>query len=211
MQALGMIEVYGYLAAIEALDRALKAANVHRLGVSLVTGGLVTVLVTGDVGAVKAAIDAASAATGELCEVVSAHVIPRPDESIYLMVGLSPLISNNLTTKKTACFIKKQENEIKETEPVVEEQNKAIEKELSEADETEQEESVLVEEPIDFSEAILPEKVGAEIDAELETMSLTRLRKLAVDMDIKGMTGKEIRRAKRDILIAAITERRQEE
>lgn len=56
MQALGMIEVYGYLTAVEALDSALKAANVSRLGVEKVRGGLVTVLVEGDVGAVKAAM-----------------------------------------------------------------------------------------------------------------------------------------------------------
>ena len=62
MKALGMIEVEGYLAAVEALDTALKAANVHTCKVSLVTGGLVSVFVSGDVGAVKAAIDSAAAA-----------------------------------------------------------------------------------------------------------------------------------------------------
>ena len=62
MNALGMIETYGYLAAVEALDSALKAANVSLVDVTKVKGGLVTVMVEGDVGAVKAAIDASAAA-----------------------------------------------------------------------------------------------------------------------------------------------------
>ena len=66
MKALGMIEVYGYLTAVEALDSALKAANVTRLDVVKVRGGLVTVLVEGDVGAVKAAMDASAAAAEQL-------------------------------------------------------------------------------------------------------------------------------------------------
>ena len=60
MKALGMIELYGYLAAVEALDSALKAANVSSLGATKVGGGLVTVMVEGDVGAVKASMDAAA-------------------------------------------------------------------------------------------------------------------------------------------------------
>ena len=82
MQALGMIEVYGYLTAVEALDSALKAANVSRLGVEKVRGGLVTVLVEGDVGAVKAAMDASAAAAERVGTVISVHVIPRPHEDV---------------------------------------------------------------------------------------------------------------------------------
>ena len=82
MQALGMIEVYGYLTAVEALDSALKAANVSRLGVEKVRGGLVTVLVEGDVGAVKAAMDASAAAAERVGTVISVHVIPRPHDEV---------------------------------------------------------------------------------------------------------------------------------
>lgn len=66
MNALGMIETYGYLAAVEALDSALKAANVSLVDVVRVKGGLVTVLIEGDVGAVKAAVDASAAAAGSI-------------------------------------------------------------------------------------------------------------------------------------------------
>ena len=87
MKALGMIEVYGYLAAVEALDSALKAANVSLVDVSKVRGGLVTVLVDGDVGAVKAAMDASAAAAQRVGTVVSVHVIPRPAGDVVRMLG----------------------------------------------------------------------------------------------------------------------------
>lgn len=76
--ALGMIETKGLVAAIEAADAMVKAANVQLIGKEQVGGGLVTVLVRGDVGAVKAATDAGAAAAERVGELVSVHVIPRP-------------------------------------------------------------------------------------------------------------------------------------
>ena len=76
--ALGMVETRGLVAAIEAADAMVKAANVQLVGKEQVGGGLVTVMVRGDVGAVKAATDAGSAAAGKVGELVSVHVIPRP-------------------------------------------------------------------------------------------------------------------------------------
>ncbi|MGD8189839.1 BMC domain-containing protein [Brevibacillus ginsengisoli] len=76
--ALGMIETKGMVAAIEAADAMVKAANVQLIGKEHVGGGLVTVLVRGDVGAVKAATDAGAAAAERVGELVSVHVIPRP-------------------------------------------------------------------------------------------------------------------------------------
>ena len=76
--ALGMIETKGLVAAIEAADAMLKAANVTLIGKEHVGGGLVTVLVRGDVGAVKAATDAGAAAAERIGELISVHVIPRP-------------------------------------------------------------------------------------------------------------------------------------
>ena len=82
MQALGMIETKGLVAAIEAADAMVKAANVHLVGKEIVGGGLVTVIVRGDVGAVKAATDAGGAAAERVGELVSLHVIPRPHEEV---------------------------------------------------------------------------------------------------------------------------------
>lgn len=82
MQALGLIEVIGYPAAIEAADAALKASNVQLSGLSKVGSGIMTVQLFGDVGAIKAAVEAGGRAAEKLGKVRSAHVIPRVDESL---------------------------------------------------------------------------------------------------------------------------------
>ena len=81
-QALGMIETRGMVALVEATDAALKAANVAFVGSKQVGSGLVTVLVEGDVAAVKAATDAGAAAASKVGEVVSVDVIPRPHNEL---------------------------------------------------------------------------------------------------------------------------------
>lgn len=82
LNALGMVETRGLVAAIEAADAMVKAANVTLIGKELVGGGLVTVLVRGDVGAVKAATDAGAAAADRIGELISVHVIPRPHSDV---------------------------------------------------------------------------------------------------------------------------------
>jgi len=77
-EALGMVETRGLVGAIEAADAMVKAANVTLVGYEKIGSGLVTVMVRGDVGAVKAATDAGAAAAQKVGEVVSVHVIPRP-------------------------------------------------------------------------------------------------------------------------------------
>ena len=78
IQALGMVETRGLVGSIEAADAMVKAANVHLIGKAHVGGGLVTVMVRGDVGAVKAATDAGASAASRIGELISVHVIPRP-------------------------------------------------------------------------------------------------------------------------------------
>jgi len=80
--ALGMIETKGLVGAVEAADAMVKAANVVLLGSEYVGGGYVTVMVRGDVGAVKAATDAGAAAARRVGELVGVHVIPRPHEEV---------------------------------------------------------------------------------------------------------------------------------
>ena len=82
MEALGMIETKGLVAAIEAADAMVKAANVQLIGKEYIGAGYVTVSVRGDVGAVKAATEAGAAAARRIGELVSVHVIPRPHEEI---------------------------------------------------------------------------------------------------------------------------------
>ena len=78
LEALGMVETRGLVAAIEAADAMLKAANVQLLGTERIGSGLVSVMVRGDVGAVKAAVEAGQASAQRLGEIIATHVIPRP-------------------------------------------------------------------------------------------------------------------------------------
>ena len=80
--ALGMVETRGLVGAVEAADAMVKAANVVLIGSEYVGGGYVTVMVRGDVGAVKAATDAGAAAAQRVGELVSVHVIPRPHANL---------------------------------------------------------------------------------------------------------------------------------
>ena len=84
--ALGMVETKGLVGAIEAADAMVKAANVVLIGSEYVGGGFVTVMVRGDVGAVKAATDAGAAAARRVGELVSVHVIPRPHGDVEMIL-----------------------------------------------------------------------------------------------------------------------------
>ncbi len=81
-EALGMVETRGLVAAIEAADAMVKAANVVLIGSEKIGSGLVSVMVRGDVGAVKAAVEAGGAAASRLGEVIATHVIPRPHTDV---------------------------------------------------------------------------------------------------------------------------------
>ncbi|SCM81131.1 putative carboxysome-like ethanolaminosome structural protein, ethanolamine utilization protein [uncultured Sporomusa sp.] len=81
-EALGMIETKGLVGAVEAADAMVKAANVILIGYEKIGSGLVTVMVRGDVGAVKAAVDAGAVAAKQVGEIVSVHVIPRPHTDV---------------------------------------------------------------------------------------------------------------------------------
>ena len=88
--ALGLIETKGLVGAIEAADAMVKAANVRLVGQEKVGGGYVTVMVRGDVGAVKAATDAGAAAAERVGELVSVHVIPRPHAELESILPQGP-------------------------------------------------------------------------------------------------------------------------
>lgn len=81
-EALGMVETRGLIGAVEAADAMVKAANVTLLGREKIGSGLVTVMVRGDVGAVKASVDAGAAAAKRVGELISVHVIARPHEDV---------------------------------------------------------------------------------------------------------------------------------
>ena len=82
MYSYGFIETKGFTGCIEAADAMIKAANVEIVGQTKIGGGYITVIVKGDVGAVKAAIDAGAEAVQKVGEIISVHVIPRPNEDV---------------------------------------------------------------------------------------------------------------------------------
>lgn len=90
MQALGMIETKGLVAAIEGADAMIKAANVTLISKTHTGGGLVTILIQGDVGAVKAAVDAGAAAAERVGTLISVHVIARPAQDVQQMLNPPP-------------------------------------------------------------------------------------------------------------------------
>lgn len=90
LEALGMVETKGLVGSIEAADAMVKAANVRLIGKVLVGGGLVTVMVRGDVGAVKAAVDAGASAAKRVGELISVHVIPRPHNDVESILPGQP-------------------------------------------------------------------------------------------------------------------------
>ena len=85
-EAIGLIETRGLVGSVEAADAMVKAANVTLMGQERIGGGLVTVIVKGDVGAVKAAVDAGAAAAKRVGELLSVHVIPRPHSDLDMIL-----------------------------------------------------------------------------------------------------------------------------
>ena len=182
MQALGMIETKGLIGSIEAADAMVKAANVTLIGKVHVGGGLVTVMVRGDVGAVKAATDAGAAAAQRVGDLISVHVIPRPADDVTRMLkgGKEP------------------------EEPTPPEPEKPSEPEISLEPDTLSEPEEPESEAVKAEEG---EKAPQDVTVEeMQTMGVDALRRLARALEIKNMTRAEIRFAKKQELIQKITE-----
>lgn len=187
MNALGLIEVIGFVGAVEAADVALKAANVTLIGIEKVSSGIVTVKITGDVGAVKAAVDASEESARKFGVLRTTHVIARPHQE-------TKRILEDIKTKKA-------EEKITIAEPVVLEETEDV-KETEETNEIIVEEIVeneVVEEPSNTEETSSDESEKT-ID-DLNSMKVEELRRLARNLKIPTMTNKQIKFAKKDVLI----------
>jgi energy-coupling factor transport system substrate-specific component len=203
MEALGLIELYGYVPAVEALDAALKAANVRLESVSKVKGGLVSVFVRGDVGAVKAAMDAAAAAAGRVGQVVSVHVIPRPAKDVWGILG----------DGEGGAGPPPKPEDPGETPPVTEADGggEAPEVPLTKG-ETAPEDAPLPEaEPDATVTAQNPEKIKPLTAEEMEAMTVMDLRTAARNLGVSTLSKREIRDAKREELIRAIVSFQEQE
>lgn len=190
--ALGMLETYGLIAAIEGLDAAVKAANVTLCGFKYVTGGLVTFFVTGDVGATKAAIAAGQTAAEKVGKVISSHVIPRPAESTTIIA--SP--TEKPAGRRRGTGIHKRDFAAKA--PVKSEPAKK----------PEEPKSVPESAPVKAVESVKAEPVQAQTNGyteeQLREIKVTDLRKMAREFDNIGLTKIEIRDANKDTLVEAI-------
>lgn len=111
MKALGMIETIGLVGAIEAVDTALKTAEVEIVNRHIVKGGIVTVELSGDVGAIKVAVEAGAEAAKRLGVFVSSHVIARPDEMVSKMIEENSIIVAENTTEEITEVIEEKELE----------------------------------------------------------------------------------------------------
>ena len=202
MKALGMIETYGCVTAVEALDSALKAANVSLLDMSRVKGGNVTVLIEGDVGAVQAAVSAAKASAEAVGQIAATHVIPRPAGDVGLMIGAAAS-DRSLSFFHAEPEREEPEQEIQpETKPETKSETKSETKPETKS-----------ETKSETKPDVIPDRSTIEIPEPevLETCTVEELRKLARAIRPDNMTRKDIRFAKKQQLIDAIMRYRKQE
>lgn len=209
MEALGMIETKGLLAAIESADAMLKAAEVRLLERTLVGGGLVTITVTGDVAAVKASIDAAAAAVSRLGTelLVSQHVIPRPHSELGETIISAVPLSERQTQDPDPEPEPDPEPTAPEEEEEVETEVPEVEpEEVSEPQEEETEEEI--PQSTDIAEMHkedmdrLVEKVGIDKAIEIiDQCKVVKLRNLAREYEDFGIAGRLISKANKVVLL----------
>lgn len=205
-RALGMIETRGLVASIEAADAMVKAARVKLLSKEKVTGGLVTILIVGETAAVKSAVDAGAAAAQRVGELVSTHIIPRPDDQIDNIIkeinGFEVPAKKQIETKPPD---KKTERKTrtKSVKPEEPKEEEVIEipksSSFSTIDRLKQE--ALGEVPSgEKVSKTKGSKSGFSME-ELEVMNVHQLRRFARDIDEFPIKGREISRANRGELL----------
>lgn len=196
MQALGLIETRGLIAAIESADAMLKAAEVTLLEKTIVGGGLVTIVVSGDVGAVKAAIDAGEAAVQNINSalLISKHVIPRPHQDIDCLIKEST--SEQESTPDATPDDKVEDTNVEESN--VEVTNEVIEEISITEKASTNDVSDYKKEDIDK----MVEEFGLEYTMDvLNKLAVVKLRRLAREYQTLGIVGRQISKADKEQLI----------
>jgi ethanolamine utilization protein EutM len=212
-QALGLVETKGLVASIEAADAMLKASNVRLVGKESALAGLITIVVIGDVAAVKASVDAGAAAAQRVGQLVSVHVIPKPDDQINTIL---PLEEGKVTstpekkiTPKPAIKIFKEKVVKKEFKIVP-----TIKPDVTPKEKPKKEETSITSS--DTIERLKREALGKKVDEEkpkkitstgeinmreLEKLNVHQLRRLARSTENFPIKGREISRANRGQLL----------
>ncbi len=216
--ALGLIETKGLIGAIEAADAMVKAANVKLVSKEKITAALVTVKIVGEVAAVKSAVDAGAAAAQRVGQLVSAHVIPRPDDQIEEIIyssGLAQKEQKSVPVKEIPSAVTKSATEDSEKDlfeepvPAPLEKKEKVKKEKvltkkTDGDETISRLEALRREALgeeegaakpEFSE---PESIPS--DEELANLNVHELRHLARSFPGFPIKGRQISKANRDVL-----------
>lgn len=204
MQALGLIETRGLIAAVESADAMLKAAEVTLLEKTYVGGGLVSIAVTGGVAAVKAAVEAGSAAVNQINKtlLVTSHVIPRPHDEVYdLIIPIKPAISSVNQN------IELEESKSEESKSVETQNLKTIDL-LPEVDNKEE---IFSHMDLNKINKISIDKLVLEYDLEkvinlLTRMTVTKLRSLAREYGNLRIAGRNISKANKRMLLAELKE-----
>ena len=212
-KALGLVEVNGYLAAIEAADAALKAAKVTLIGLEKVKSGITTIKITGDVGAVMAAVNAAATQVDKLGMLRATHVIPSVDEQVeaeFLQDNSKKTIENQVKDQKVDTY---EEIQLISTKPIRDIiQNKDIEEEaISNIDSKEIEivkdenykKNLKIKE--DNEEKIIISNSNDRF-SKYKQMKVEELRRLVRGLKLPNLTNKQIKFAKKDYLIEVLLE-----
>lgn len=224
MQALGLIETKGLIAAIESADAMLKAADVNLLEKTYVGGGLVSIIVTGDVGAVKAAVEAGGAAVRKINSslLVSEHVIPRPHEDLeYIIIPSAPLKNGEISTAQLV----KTESEKEFTVEIIEEDIAELPAYAEEIviENLVEEDSIVMEfltekpvAPIQMDLSELPNKEAVDkmvieygLEQTIEVLSkfkVIKLRNLVRGYKNFGIAGRTVSKANKGLLLTKLRE-----
>lgn len=197
MESLGLIEVNGYLAAIEAADSALKAANVSLISIEKVKAAICTVEITGEVGAVKAAVEAGARAADSLGLLRSISVIPRLHEETLKILSLEKKVETLENERSTD-----------ELDKIISENNNVIE-EIT--DDTKEE--VLKEAIKDKEVEIEPEETVEEVNSiedDYNSIKVEELRRMVRSLSLPNISNKFIKFAKKDELIKILLDNKKE-
>ena len=203
MNAIGLIEVIGYVAAIEASDACVKSTNVNLVGIDKVGSGIVTLTITGDVGAVKSAVEAGEIAAEKIGILRSTHVIPRPHKEV----------SDTIFKKETKKEIKAEIETTIADETLTEISEKININENSEDFNEELSEEILEELQIEVKEDVVAEDQNDKLDntevlikkdinnkEDLSKMSMKDLKVLAKELD-SSMANRKLNALKKEELI----------
>lgn len=205
--ALGMVETRGLVASIEAADAMVKAARVKLLGKEKVQGGLVTILIVGETAAVKSAVEAGAAAAQRVGELISTHIIPRPDDQLDDMLKGIEVIDTKEKKLEENLITEKKPERAKRTRTI--EEKEIVKDELTPVSRTTSSSTIERLKQEALGKASFPvkiQKTRPPIELvfslkELEVMNVHQLRRFARGVDSFPIKGREISRANRGELL----------